>query len=135
MFEFRNLPGVDAHGILARIEDYAYNTLAPKMRAEHPNGAIEIVKLAMAPALDASEQAAITQLVRALTQDREVRKVGYATEAGLFERAGVPSIVCGPGDIQQAHKADEFVALEQIEACDRFLRKVVRSLSLETAPA
>ena len=52
--------------------------------------------LASAPALDASEQAAITQLVRALTADRSTRKVAYGTEAGLFQQLGIPSIVCGP---------------------------------------
>jgi acetylornithine deacetylase len=69
--------------------------------------------------------------VRALTGDQDKRKVAYGTEAGLFSLAGVPSIVCGPGDIQQAHKANEFVALDQLVACERFLQKFIHSMSVE----
>ena len=58
------------------------------------------------------------------------RKVAYGTEAGLFARAGVPSIVCGPGSIEQAHKADEYVALEQLCICEAFLSDVIQSLSV-----
>ena len=69
--------------------------------------------------------------MRALTADQDRRKVAYGTEAGLFARAGIPSVVCGPGDIQQAHKANEFVSLDQLSACEAFLRKLVRGLSVE----
>jgi len=83
---------------------------------------------ASAPALEASEQAAITQLVRALTNDQDTRKVAYGTEGGLFQNAGMPTVVCGPGHIEQAHKPDEFVAIDQLVACDNFLRKLGQSL-------
>lgn len=129
-FEFRNLPALDPEAIFARIEHYAFETLLPQMRREHPNAAIEFSKIASAPGLDASEQAAITELVRALTANRETRKVAYGTEAGLFARAGVPSIVCGPGDIEQAHKPNEYVELAQLVACEGFLRKFIRSMSV-----
>lgn len=130
MFEFRNLPGVDPRPIIARIQAYAGDVLLPRMRAEHADADLVITELATAPALDAAEQEAITQLVRALTADRNINKVAYATEAGLFQRAGIPTVVCGPGDIEHAHKPDEFVALDQIEACERFLHKVVDSLRM-----
>jgi acetylornithine deacetylase len=129
-FEFRNLPTLDPDAIFARIERYALETLLPQMRREHPSAAIEFTKIAAAPGLDASEQAAITALVRALTANRETRKVAYGTEAGLFARAGVPSIVCGPGDIEQAHKPNEYVELAQLLACEDFLRKFIRSMSV-----
>ncbi len=129
-FEYRNLPGVDNAPILARIQDFAANTLLPRMRAEHPDARIEFDTLALAPTLDASEQAAITQLVRALTQDRATRKVAYGTEAGLFQAMGIPSIVCGPGNIEQAHKANEYVTLDQIAQCEAFMRKLIQSLSV-----
>ncbi|TDV17270.1 acetylornithine deacetylase [Paraburkholderia caballeronis] len=131
VFEFRNLPTLDPDAIFARVDQYARETLLPKMQREHASAAIEFTKLAAAPGLEASEQAAITQLVRALTADQDRRKVAYGTEAGLFARAGIPSVVCGPGDIQQAHKANEFVSLDQLSACEAFLRKLVRGLSVE----
>ncbi|WP_427313208.1 acetylornithine deacetylase [Cupriavidus sp. H39] len=128
VFEFRNLPGVDPEAIYARIQGYANDVLLPKMRAEHADAGLTLSKIAAAPSLDVAEQEAITQLVRALTADRDTNKVAYGTEAGLFQRAGIPAVVCGPGDIQQAHKPDEFVALEQLAACEAFLHKVVDSL-------
>jgi len=134
VFEFRNLPALEPETVLARIEGYARETLLPKMHREHARAAIEFSKIASAPGLDTSEQAAITQLVRALTQDQQQRKVAYGTEAGLFARAGVPSIVCGPGFIEQAHKADEYVALEQVRACEAFLGKLIQSLSVDAHP-
>ncbi|MCO4864714.1 acetylornithine deacetylase [Cupriavidus sp. WGlv3] len=128
VFEFRNLPGVDPEAIYARIQAYANDVLLPKMRAEHADADLTLSKIAAAPSLDVAEQEAITQLVRALTADRDTNKVAYGTEAGLFQRAGIPAVVCGPGDIQQAHKPDEFVSLDQLAACEAFLHKVVDSL-------
>ncbi|MGA7816881.1 acetylornithine deacetylase [Caballeronia sp.] len=130
-FEFRNLPTLDPDIVFARIEKYARETLLPKMQKEHASAAIEFSKIASAPGLDASEQAAITQLVRALTENQEKRKVAYGTEAGLFALAGVPSIVCGPGNIEQAHKANEYVSLQQLAACEAFLGKFIHSMSVE----
>jgi acetylornithine deacetylase len=130
-FEFRNLPTLDPSTIFARIEHYAQTVLLPQMRREHPDAAIEFTRIASAPGLDASEQAAITALVRALTGERGTRKVAYGTEAGLFANAGVPSIVCGPGDIAQAHKPDEYVELAQLAACEAFLRKLIHSMTVQ----
>ncbi len=130
-FEFRNLPTLDPAPIFERIERYAHDTLLPQMRREHPNAAIEFTRIASAPGLDATEQAAITELVRALTGDRATRKVAYGTEAGLFAQAGVPSVVCGPGDIQQAHRANEYVELSQLTACENFLRKFIHSMTVD----
>ncbi|KAF1012326.1 MAG: acetylornithine deacetylase [Burkholderia sp.] len=128
-FEFRNLPTLDPDVIFAKIDAYACDTLLPKMRREHPDAAIEISKIASAPGLDTEEQAAITQLVRALTADQSPRKVAYGTEAGLFANAGIPSVVCGPGNIEQAHKPNEYVELAQLDSCERFLRKFIASLA------
>ncbi len=130
-FEFRNLPTLDPAGIITRIERYAHDTLLPQMRREHPNAAIEFTPIASAPGLDATEQTAITELVRALTGDRATRKVAYGTEAGLFAQAGVPSVVCGPGDIRQAHRANEYVELSQLTACENFLRKFIHSMTVD----
>ena len=129
-FEFRNLPTLDPEQIFTRIEAYARDTLLPQMLREHPNAAIEFSKIAAAPGLDATEQAAITQLVRALTADQDKRKVAYGTEAGLFERAGIPSVVC-PGNIEQAHKPNEYVDFVQLAGCEQFLRKFIRSMSVD----
>jgi acetylornithine deacetylase len=127
-YEFRNLPAQSRDAIQAEVERYVADELLPGMRREFDGARVEIERAASAPGLDASEQAAITELVRALTADRTVRKVAYGTEAGLFQGAGIPAVLCGPGSIEQAHKVDEYVEVEQLAQCDRFLRRVVESL-------
>ena len=114
--------------IQAEVEKYVREELLPKMKAEFDGASIEIETGAAAPALEASEETAITQLVRALTEDRATRKVAYGTEAGLFQGIGIPTVVCGPGHIEQAHKPNEYVALDQLAACETFLRRMGQSL-------
>lgn len=127
-YEFRNLPGMPGDEIQKKIQEYVSNELLPRMQKEYPEARIDISADASAPPLEASEQAAITELVRALTRDNETRKVAYGTEAGLFQELGIPTIVCGPGHIDQAHKPDEFVEFSQLNDCENFLRKLSASL-------
>ncbi|PJG59688.1 acetylornithine deacetylase [Aeromonas cavernicola] len=129
-FEYRNLPTVQAQSIYARIHAYAHQELLPLMKAEHESAHIMLETLAQAPSLEASEQAAITQLARALTRHHDIRKVAYATEAGQFQALGIPTIVCGPGDIMQAHRPDEFVSLEQLARCEQFLKQLIQSQTI-----
>jgi acetylornithine deacetylase len=64
-------------------------------------------------------------LAREISGANAVEAVAYGTEAGHFQRAGIPAVICGPGSIEQAHKADEFVALSELASCETFLRKVI----------
>ena len=59
--------------------------------------------------------------------------MSYGTEGGFFQRAGTPTIICGPGSIEQAHKADEYVDLSQLQQCEQFMDKLVQRLSTNTA--
>lgn len=130
IYEFRNLPGMSPDGIQGRIEAYIQSELLPRMRREHDAARIEIEAMpAMVPALEASERDAITRLVRALTGDDGTSKVSYGTEGGLFQNAGIPAVICGPGHIEQAHRADEFVEIAQLDACEDFLRRLEGSLT------
>ena len=129
-YEFRNLPGMTVADIQAQIDVYVRDVLLPKMKAEFSDARIEIDNFAGSPALEAAEQAAITELVRTLTGDRQTRKVAYGTEAGLFQQIGIPTIVCGPGSIDNAHKPNEFVTLAQLDHCEQFLRKLGKSLEV-----
>ncbi|WP_284336141.1 acetylornithine deacetylase [Comamonas sp. NoAH] len=127
-YEFRNLPGMAPDGIQAQVEAYVHNELLPRMRQEFADARIEFESIANAPAFDSAETEAISQLVQALTGDHEKRKVAYATEAGLFQQAGIPTVVCGPGAIANAHKANEYVEVAQLQRCETFLRKLAQSL-------
>ncbi len=128
-YEFRNLPGMSIDSIHAQVEQYVQDELLPKMRKEYAGAGIDITVGASAPGMETAEQEAIVALARALTTDRETRKVAYGTEGGLFQQAGIPTVICGPGHIEHAHKPDEFVALDQLEACEGFLRRLGQSLA------
>lgn len=127
-FEFRNLPGVDGKALFKRVEAFARETLVPEMRKVRAETDIVFEAVATSPALEAEEKAEMTKLVRALTRDTATKKVAYATEAGLFQNAGIAAVLCGPGDIEQAHKPNEFVALDQIARCEDFLIRLIDSL-------
>lgn len=127
-YEFRNLPGMQPEGIQAQVEAYVRDELLPRMRREFADARIDFESVAGAPSFDTAETEAISQLVQALTGDREKRKVAYATEAGLFQLAGIATVVCGPGAIAQAHKANEYVEIAQLDRCETFLRKLAQSL-------
>ncbi|MGF6963722.1 acetylornithine deacetylase [Paraburkholderia sp. WC7.3g] len=130
-FEYRNLPSEDPERFFEQIARYAREQLVPEMRAVADVASISFEKVGTTPALDSAEQAAVTRLVRSLCNDFETRKVTYGTEAGLFSQAGIPTVICGPGSIDDAHKADESVELWQLAECDHFLRQVLETL---TAP-
>jgi acetylornithine deacetylase len=125
-FEFRNLPKVDPGSIRDQIQQHLSRELLPKMRKRYPKAVIDLTPVADVPAFEALESASITQLIRQLTQETATHKVAYATEAGLFQGAGIPTIVCGPGNIEQAHRADEFVSFDQFARCEDFLLLLVR---------
>lgn len=130
-FDHRNLPGVDGAVFGQGITDYVEETVAPTMKAEDGAATIQIQQLATVPAFEADERAAVTRLARRLTKVEAIRKVAYGSEAGQFQEAGIPAVICGPGDIRQAHEANEFVTLEQLGLCHAFLQDVIAYL--ETA--
>jgi acetylornithine deacetylase len=71
------------------------------------------------------ESDAMVQLAAALARNKPNGAVSYGTEAGLFQRAGIPTVVCGPGSIEQAHRPNEFVALEQVAQCEAFMLRLM----------
>ena len=125
--DHRSLPGVDPAQFEDAIERYIQDTVLPQMRHEHAEASVELTPLAGVPAFEGSEDAVVTQLVRRLTGVQEQHKVAYASEAGQFQGAGIPAVVCGPGDIRQAHEANEYVTLEQIAQCHAVLSGVIQA--------
>lgn len=126
IFELRNLPNVSPTELLARIQTFINETLIPEMRKTAKETNIQIERLGQAPSFEGNDEAMITQLTRSLCQNNETLKVAYATEAGLFSKAQIPTIICGPGSIEQAHRANEFVEVSQLQSCTDFLRSVVK---------
>ncbi|MBV8802594.1 MAG: acetylornithine deacetylase [Gammaproteobacteria bacterium] len=127
-FEFRNLPCMNAQIIIDKIKLYAENELTPQMQKNTPDAYITIESIGSVPAHEVSESASITQHVQTLINDVSINKVSYATEAGLFQKANIPTIICGPGSIEQAHQANEYIELSQLIEAENFLRKLVKKL-------
>jgi len=128
IFEFRHLPQVEPHEIIDRINAYIQDELLPQMQREWINAEIVVDSIATVPSFESSEETAINHIAYAITGKDEIRKVAYATEAGLFQQAHIPTIVCGPGSIEQAHRPNEFVTIEQLRRCEMFLRRVVSEI-------
>lgn len=128
VFECRHLPQVKTRDILARIEAFVKNELEPVMHSEQKKVSIEITPIAVVPGFESSENEAINQLAQAITGERDIHKAAYATEAGLFQAANIHTIICGPGNIEQAHGSNEYVTVGQLEKCADFLRKIMLEL-------
>ena len=125
-WEFRTLPQDDLDGLVAEVQAYAMEVLLPQMRAVAPSADILFHPLSVIPAVDIAPEAELTVLTKRLAGRNAHRKVAYGTEGGMYQDdAGVPSIICGPGSIEQAHKPDEFVALEQLDRCEAFLATLI----------
>jgi acetylornithine deacetylase len=103
--------------------------LLPEMRAVDARSGFEFVQLSEIPPLDTSAETAIVGLVQELSGSSEIGKVSYGTEASQFQRAGIPTVVCGPGSIAQAHKPNEYIALEQVRKCEAFLGRLMERLT------
>lgn len=123
-FEFRTIDNQEGKILFEQIEQYA-NQLIKEMHAVDKDTGIQFELLESICALEAAEDAAITQLVKTLTAHNQLKKVAYATEAGIFQSAGIPTIVCGPGNIEQAHRANEFVSVDQLIECEKFISRMI----------
>ena len=111
--------------MLEPLNDYVQGELLPEMRAVSPDANIETAVTALSPAMQAGGGSPAVALARKLTGANHTEKVAYGTEAGLFENADIPAVVCGPGDIAQAHKPDEFIEIAQLEAGARYVERLV----------
>lgn len=126
VFEFRHLAELDPDRVIGAIQDFARRELEPSMQAVAAETGFSFEPIYAYPALETSAEAEVTTLAKSLTGRNDDGKVAFGTEAGLFSgRAGIPSIVCGPGSITQAHKPDEFIALEQLAEGEVFLRRLM----------
>ncbi|OYX83609.1 MAG: acetylornithine deacetylase, partial [Azorhizobium sp. 35-67-5] len=105
---------------------YAHEELEPAMQAKAPGTGFEFKLKSAFPGLSTAADAPVTVLAKHFAGRNDHAKVAYGTEAGLFvEIAGIPTVVCGPGSIVQAHQADEYVEISQLEACEAFIRRVI----------
>jgi acetylornithine deacetylase len=123
-FDMRTLPNASADALYQEIRTYA-EVLAREMQAVDPGSRIDLVYSSQTVGLAAAETDAIVQWAMRLSKNPTVGKVSYGTEAGLFQQMGVPSVICGPGDIAEAHRPNEFVSLDQLAQCEAFMGRIL----------
>ncbi len=122
--EFRVLPHEDADALVQELRDYA-SELEAGMQKIAPEAGIEIEVFAQFPGLDTDPDADVVTLIKRMTGTNGHSKVAFGTEGGRFDQMlGVPTVICGPGSIGQAHKPDEYIDQSQLDACDDFLAKI-----------
>ena len=124
-FDYRNLPHMQPADVIEPIQRYIREVLEPQMRAVDANCGIELHHHAAVPAMPEADAQALLQLVAQLVDNHTRHKVAYATEGAQFKQAGIHTVICGPRNIQQAHRANEFVSLAQLARCDDFLNKMI----------
>jgi acetylornithine deacetylase len=133
-YEFRNLPNADVATMQREVEAYAAG-LEPPMRAIDPKAGIRFESITEMPAFLAQPDDPAVLLAQRLAASAETTLVAFGTEAGLFQRAGIPTVVCGPGHIAQAHQADEYVSLAQLAAAERFILGLADQRAWAALPA
>jgi acetylornithine deacetylase len=129
-FEIRNLPDEDSESIVNQIQRFAAEEIEPRMHRRVASTGIDFEPIGSYPSLETPGNSEIVSLVGRLLETSEYATVPYGTEAGLFDEvAGIPCVVCGPGRIEQAHRANEYVEFDQIHQCERFLQRMLAYLS------
>ncbi len=134
-WEMRPVAGADADFVKAEMRDYVEQELLPAMRAVSPDAAITTETLGEVDGLEPAEASEARDMVLALTGETDPGLVAFGTEAGLFQRYGMATVICGPGAIAQAHRPDEFVALDQLAACLDMLGRLAERLGEQRGPS
>lgn len=124
-FEIRALPSQDPAQVAQQLQAYAEQQVLPRMRAVSEHSAIRFSELSAYPGLATDAQSQAAELIAAFCGSREFGTVAFGTEGGLFDAAGIPTVVCGPGSMDQGHKPDEFVSRAQLDACDAMLQRLL----------
>jgi len=128
VWDLRCPPDADPEIYAARFMAAAAEADA-RIKARAPEGGVTVVRRSSTPALRVSRDSEAEMLARAITGDNGMEAAAYAAEAGLFQRAGLPAVICGPGSIAQAHQPDEWIEIDQIVQGARFMQRLIERLS------
>jgi acetylornithine deacetylase len=129
-FEVRALPGFNAEAVSDQLRTYAEVELLPKMRSVQRDTDIRLWPLSAYPGLATSPDSEAASLLALLSGGNDFGTVAFGTEGGLFEHAGIPTVVCGPGSMDQGHKPDEFITTEQLAGSDAMMTRLAEYLSV-----
>jgi len=131
LWEYRAMPDEDPDEILRQLDEFSDREVLPALREFAPDAGIVIDTLARVPPLMPDPARRAERWVGGLPGVRAggSGEVSFATEAGSFQRAGIHSVVCGPGSIDQAHQPDEFIERTELARCERMLEGIVERLA------
>jgi acetylornithine deacetylase len=124
-WDLRTLPDEDAAALTARLDRFITADLLPRMRAVYTEARVETETIVAVPPLVPVRGSPAEALAARLTGSNTTTTVSFATEAALFQEAGIPAIVCGPGSIDVAHKPDEFITRAELAAGQQFLDRLL----------
>ena len=124
VFEVRAVPGDAAEGVRDALETFARDTLLPDLRARAPEAEFHIRRRCHAPPLSLDTGHPLFALAAECGAVGPAARMPFATEAGVFQNAGIATLVCGPGDVAQAHQPEEWIALSELAACCAFLDRL-----------
>ncbi|MCB8822578.1 acetylornithine deacetylase [Microvirga rosea] len=127
--DIRAIPMENPWDYVERYRDYIATSIEPRMKAISPGTGVQVEIVSDVPGLRPEENGSAERLMRRLTGDNRTSVVAYGTEAGLFQRNGWSTVVCGPGDIAQAHQPDEFLEMSELEAGELLLRRLISELA------
>jgi acetylornithine deacetylase len=126
--EWRDIPGDDATRHLDRLKAHVAANIEPAMHAVHKDTGFRYEIINLMPRMNLPPDHELAAAVKQVTGSNAAGTVSYGTEGGYYQNAGIPTLVCGPGHIAQAHQPDEFVAQSQLDACDDFVRRLADRL-------
>jgi acetylornithine deacetylase len=125
VMEWRPIPGDDAMRHVERMRTYVAAHIEPAMHAVNAGTGFDFDVVTTMPGLSLDAEHPLTAMVKQLTGSNSTGKVSYGTEGGFYQDAGIATIICGPGHITQAHQPDEWIAQDQLDTCDAFIRRLV----------
>jgi acetylornithine deacetylase len=128
-WEVRPVPSDDPYQVRKSLDAFAMGDVLARLKATAPEASIETQPLFVLPALARDARSPAEQIVLRSSGGKRANAVSFASEAGIYQQAGIPTVICGPGSIEQAHKPDEFIELAQISECLAFMGRLVGEVS------
>ena len=129
-WELRPVIKEDGDFVNLEIDNFVKKTLLPEMIKTHPKSKIEKEVIGEIIGFNRDEKSDACELISSLTGDNSREVVSFGTEAGLFQEIGISTVVCGPGSIEQAHKVDEYIVLNELKKCLKLLEGIKQKSSL-----
>ncbi len=128
-WEFRGVPGLDEEEVPRRLMAFAEEQVLPRLRRFGGEASVRTEIEILVPGLAPDPASAAETLAKRLTSSNAAITVPYGSEAGRFQKVGLPTVLCGPGNIAQAHQPDEWIEESEIAKCEAFVRRLGRELS------